>query len=114
MFTSDYVRSQLVYFARVNAAAIGGLADIAAQFGPGLLTGTNAASIYTFTMPVNFTVPLTRRMLKLTPIGAAGTTVGYNHAGSADNTVIVNGWAAAGGVADSAFMMMIYRLELMP
>jgi hypothetical protein len=114
MHTSDFVRTQLVYYCRVNAAPAAGLIDYAAQFGPGLLTGPAAASIYTVTMPVNFTVPLTRRMITVTPIGAAGTACGYDHAGSADNTVIINGWAVAGLAGNTAFSLKIYRLELLP
>jgi hypothetical protein len=114
MHSSDFVRHQLVYYARVNAAPAAGLVDYAAQFGPGLLTGAAALSIYTITMPTNYTVPLTRRMVQLTSLGAAGSAVGYDHAASADNTVVVNGWAVAGAVGNSAFSIKIYRLELLP
>lgn len=114
MNNTNFVQHQLVYFARVNAAAAGGLVDYAFQIGPSLLTGPMAASIYTITMAANNIVPLTRRIVHLQPLGAAGTTVGYNHAGSADATVVVNGWAAAGGAADSAFAIKIFKLQLMP
>lgn len=113
--STDIVKKQLVYWAQVNAAAVGGLIDYAVQNGPGVLTGTNAASVYTITMPANFTIPLNRRMIVLTPNSAAvGDSVQYNAAASAANTVVVLGGAFGGGAKDVAFQVAIYRVEMLP
>lgn len=104
----DIVKRQLVYWARINADG-----TIADQNGIGLLTVGLAASVYTITMPANFTVPVNRRGIHLTPIAIAGAArqVTYDQAASANNTVIVRGWdLAVPAAADAAFLLEINRI----
>lgn len=113
--STDIVKKQLVYWAQVNAAAVGGNVDYAVQNGPGVLTGAMAASVYTVTMPANFTVPLNRRFVVLTANSAVlGASVQYDAAASAANTVVVRGAAFGGGALDVAFQIAIYRVEMLP
>ncbi len=113
--TTSYVQKQLVYWGQVNAAAAGGNVDYAVQAGPGLLTGAMAASVYNITMPANFTVPVNRRMIVLTPtIATLGASVQYDQAASAANTVVVRGAAFGGGALDVSFQFEIFRIELLP
>ena len=112
MSETNYVKQQLVYFAQVNAAAVGGLVDYAVQFGPGVLTGAMAASVYTITMPANFTVPLNRRFVVVTTNSAVlGASVQYDAAASAANTAVIRGAAFGGGALDVAFQIEIFRVE---
>lgn len=113
--TTHYVQSQLVYWAQIAAAATGGNVTYTVQAGPGLLTGAQAASVYTVTMPANFTVPINRRMIEITVNSAAvGDSVQYNEAASAANTVVCLGGAFGGGAKDVAFQLQIFRIELLP
>ena len=114
---TDYVKRQLVYWAQIQAAAAGGLIVYTSQNGPGALTGTNAASVYTITMPANFTVPINRRFISISPnvlLAARGAGVTYDAAASAANTVVCYGFAFGGGALDTAFDVEIYRIELLP
>jgi hypothetical protein len=108
----DYVKRNLIYWAQVQAA---GLAfDV--QNGPGALTVGIAASVYTITMPANFTVPLNRRSVVLTSRGSAAlhTIVQLDEAASAANTVVVRTFAAAAAAAPAAanvaFICEIHRM----
>ena len=113
--TTHYVQRQLVYWAQIAAAATGGNVTYTAQAGPGALTGAQAASVYTVTMPANFTVPINRRFIALTVNSAAvGDSVQYNEAASAANTVVCYGFAFGGGALDVGFQLEIYRIELLP
>ncbi len=116
--STDIVKQQLVYWGQVNAAAgAGATVDYAVQAGPGLLTGPMAASVYTITMPANFTIPLNRRFVVITtnnPVATPGSSATYDHAASAANTVVVRGAAFGGGAADTAFHFEIYRIEMLP
>jgi hypothetical protein len=98
----DYVKRQLVYWAQIQAA--GALFDI--QCGPGALTVANAASVYTVTMPANFTIPIARRSIILTTRGSAAlvTEATYEeaNAGNLVNTVVYRTWAAAAGAVTAA------------
>lgn len=106
----DYVQNQLVYWAQINADG-----TIAVQQGPGALTVTVALSVYTITLPANYTIPVARRMVDLTPAnGASSNFVIYDRAGSAYNTVIVRGYDVAGAAANCAFEIGIYRINLLP
>jgi hypothetical protein len=112
---TSYVKRQLVYFAQVPLAGT----SITAQFGPAALTIDVAHATpgsYTLTMPANFQVPLTRRALELTVNSptATGFCAQYNHAGSADNTVIILTSTGAGAAGDSAFFVSIFRIEALP
>jgi hypothetical protein len=113
---TDIVKQQLVYWGQVNAAAgAGATVDYAVQNGPGLLTGGMAASVYTITMPANFTIPLNRRFVALTvTLPAIGASVQYDIAASAANTVVVRGGAFGGGVLDVSFQFEIFRIEMLP
>jgi hypothetical protein len=114
MSETNYVKKQLVYWGQVNAAAAGGLVDYAVQAGPGVLTGAMAASVYNITMVANFTIPLNRRLVVLTPtIATLGASVQYDQAASAANTVVVRGAAFGGGALDVGFQFAIYRIEIM-
>jgi hypothetical protein len=112
---TSYVKRQLVYFAQVPLAGT----SITAQFGPAALTIDVAHATpgsYTLTMPANFQVPLTRRALELTVNSptATGFAAQYNHAGSADNTVVILTSTGAGAAGDSAFFVSIFRIEALP
>jgi hypothetical protein len=110
--STDIVKKQLVYWAQVTAAGA-----FTNQAGPGLLTIGIAASVYTITMPANFTVPLNRRFVVVTtdnPAATPGSSATYDHAASAANTVIVRGAAFGGGALDTAFHIAIYRIEMLP
>lgn len=102
-----WVTKQLVYWAQVQA---GGTAfDV--QNGPAALTVGNVASVYTITMPANFTVPVNRRMIVATLRNAVGGQIAYDEAASAANTVVIRTFNAAGAAANSAFMIEIFRVE---
>jgi hypothetical protein len=112
--STDIAKKQLVYWAQITAAGA-----ITLQNGPGILAIGLAASVYTLTMPANFTIPINRRHVVVTahPTAAApGLIAGYDEAASAVNTVVVNGYntAAAGAVANCAFQIGIYRVEMLP
>jgi hypothetical protein len=112
---TSYVKRQIVYWAQVAAAAVGGQINFTNQNGPALLTGTNAASVYTITLGANYTVPLNRRMIVITPtIATLGATAQYDEAASAANTVLVRGSAFGGGALDCSFQILIYRIEMLP
>ena len=112
---TSYVKRQIVYWGQVAAAAAGGLINYTAQNGPGLLTGANAASVYTITMPANFTVPINRRVVVLTStIATLGASIQYDEVASAANTVVCRGAAFGGGVLDVSFQFLIYRIEMLP
>jgi hypothetical protein len=109
---TDIVKKQLVYWAQVTAAGA-----FTVQNGPGILTLVLAASVYTITMPANFTVPLNRRMVVVTvdnPAATPGSNATYDHAASAANTVVIRGSAFGGGALDTAFHIAIYRVEMLP
>jgi len=113
----DYVSTQLVYWGQVNAAALAGNVDYAVQNGPAVLTGAMAASVYNITMAANFTIPLNRRHITITPnnpVGTPGSSATYDAAASAANTVVVRGAAFGGGALDTAFIFAIYRIEMLP
>jgi hypothetical protein len=112
---TSYVKRQIVYWGQVAAAAAAGQISFTNQNGPGLLTGTNAASVYTLTMPANFTVPINRRVVVLTStIATLGASIQYDEAGSAANTVVCRGAAFGGGALDVSFQFLIYRIEMLP
>lgn len=100
----DIVSKQLVYWILVNADG-----TIAGQNGMGLLTVGLAASVYTVTMPANFTVPVNRRGVRLTAKGAVGSEAVYDEAGSAANTVIVRTFQI-GVATNKAFELQIERI----
>lgn len=109
---TSYVKKQLVYWAQVTAAGA-----FTIQNGPGLLTIGVAASVYTITMPANFTVPVNRRFVSVTtnnPAATPGSSVTYDAAASAANTAVFRGAAFGGGALDTAFDFMIYRIEMLP
>jgi len=112
---TSYVKKQLVYVANIQAAAAAGQIVYTAQNGPGLLTGTNAASVYTITMPANFTIPVNRRHITVTTtIATLGASAQYDEAASAANTVVIRGAAFGGGVLDVSFLIAIFRIEMLP
>jgi hypothetical protein len=112
-FTS-YVKSQLLFAGEIAAAATGLLITYSSQVGPGLLTGGQAASVYTITMPANYTVPINRRFVYLATTGATlGQQVQYDEAASAANTVVVRGTAFGGGAADVPFVFEIFTIEML-
>ena len=103
----DLVKKQLVYWCQVTAAGA-----FTIQGGPGLLTIGLAASVYTITMPANFTVPLNRRFVVVTPTGATDLWANYAEAASAATTIVINGRTANTGVAvDAPFHLLVYRIE---
>lgn len=109
---TDYVSKQLVYFGNITAAGA-----ITAQMGPGLMTIAVAASVYTITLPANFTIPLDRRFVIVTtnnPAATPGSSVTYDHAASAAGTAVFRGAAFGGGAADTAFFFELYRLQFLP
>lgn len=109
---TDIVKRQLVYWAQITAAGA-----FTVQNGPGLLAIALAASVYTITMPANFTVPLNRRMVVVmtnNPVATPGSSATYDAAASAANTVVVRGAAFGGGALDTAFDLAIYRIEMLP
>lgn len=109
---TDYVQQQLVYWAQITAAGA-----FTNQMGPGLMTIGVAASVYTITLPANFTVPLNRRFVVVTtdnPAATPGSSVTYDHAASAAGTAVFRGAAFGGGALDTAFHFEIYRLEFLP
>jgi hypothetical protein len=112
---TSYIKKQLVYVANIAAAAAGGLIVFNSQAGPGLLAGSNVASVYTITMPANFTVPVNRRHIIITTtIATLGASAQYDEAASAANTVVVRGAAFGGGALDVSFLIAISRIEMLP
>ncbi len=110
--STDIVKRQLVYWAQITAAGV-----ISNQNGPAALTIGIAASVYTLTMPPNFTIPINRRFVTVTvnnPVGTPGSNATYDAAASAANTIVVRGSAFGGGALDTAFDIMVERLEMMP
>jgi hypothetical protein len=110
----DICAKQLVYWAQVQAAG----AAFDQQNGPGALTVAVAGtSVYTVTMPANFTVPINRRSIVATSRGSAALVpeISYDEAGSAANTVVIRTWASAAGavtaLATVAFILEIARVE---
>ncbi len=115
----SYVKQSLVYWAQVAAAATGLNITYTNQNGPGVLTGGQAASVYTVTMPANFTVPINRRFVSVNAEPTAanpGLIAGYDPAASAANTVVIRGYntAGAGAVSDVDFLLEIYVIEMLP
>jgi hypothetical protein len=111
MADTSYVKTQLVYWGQVTAAGV-----ISNQAGPGLMTLVLAASVYTFTLPANFTVPINRRFVVVTtnnPVGTPGSSASYDAAASAAGTVVVRGAAFGGGALDTAFDFQVFRVEIM-
>jgi len=109
---TDYVQKQLVYWAQVTAAGA-----FTTQAGPGLLTLVLAASVYTVTMPANFTIPLNRRFVTVTtdnPVGTPGSSVTYDAAASAAGTLVFRGAAFGGGALDTAFHFQVERIQMLP
>jgi len=106
-----YIQSSLIYWAQVSAAGA-----LTLQNGPGLLTIGLAASVYTITMPANFTVPRNRRFVALTGNTAAGAAnqrvVNYDEAASTDATVVVTASdLAVPAAANCAFQLCVYRVQ---
>lgn len=109
---TDFVSQQLVFFANITAAGA-----FTAQNGPGLMTIAVAASVYTVTLPANFTIPLDRRFVVVTtnnPAATPGSSVTYDHAASAAGTLVFRGAAFGGGAADTAFFFEVFRLQFLP
>lgn len=109
---TNFVQQQLVFWGQVTAAGA-----FANQAGPGLMTIGIAASVYTVTLPANFTVPLNRRFVVVTtnnPAATPGSSVTYDDAASAAGTAIFRGAAFGGGALDTAFHFQIFRLQLLP
>jgi hypothetical protein len=115
--STDIVKHQLVYWAQITAAGA-----FTVQNGPGLLTIVLAASVYTITMPANFTIPVNRRFIKVQAIptvAAPNLIAGYDEAASLVNTVVIDGWdslaaAGVGAAANCAFQIEISRVEMLP
>jgi hypothetical protein len=110
--SSNYISKQLVYFGNVTAAGA-----FTAQMGPGLMTIAVASSVYTVTLPANFTVPLDRRFVVVTtnnPAATPGSSVTYDHAASTASTAVFRGAAAGGTALDTAFFFEIYRFQFLP
>ena len=108
---ADIVKRQLVYWAQITAAGV-----ISNQNGPAALTLVLGASVYTLTMPANFTVPINRRFVTVTtdnPAATPGSSATYDAAASAANTIVVRGAAFGGGALDTAFDIMVERFEMM-
>lgn len=102
----DIVKSIRSYWISVNADG-----TIAQQNGIGLLTVGLAVSVYTITMPANFTVPLNRRGIIITPFSATlGDNAVYDQAASANNTVVIRGHNQAGAAANVGFLLEIHRM----
>lgn len=111
MAETNYVKQQLVFWAQVTAAGAFTL-----QQGPGLMTIAIAASVYTVTLPANFTIPVNRRFVVVTtnnPAATPGSSVTYDAAASAAGTAIFRGAAFGGGALDTAFDFQIFRIEVM-
>lgn len=109
---TDYVSKQLVYYANITAA--GAFTD---QRGPGLMTIAVGASVYTVTLPANFTIPLDRRFVVVTtnnPAATPGSSVTYDHAASTAATLVFRGAAFGGGALDTAFFFELYRFQFLP
>lgn len=101
----DIVKGQRVYWILVNADG-----TIAQQNGIGLLTVGLAASVYTITMPANFTVPVNRREIKLTAKAAVAAQIVYDEAGSTNATVVVRTFQGAQVATNTAFTLSIFRI----
>jgi len=101
----DIVGGQRVYWINVNADG-----TISGQNGLGLLTVGLAASVYTITMPANFTVPINRREVHLTAEAAVAAQIVYDRAGSANNTLLVRTFQGAQVATNTAFTCTIYRV----
>ena len=110
---TNFVKMMIVHWGEIAAAATGGNITYSWQNGPGLMTGGQAVSVYTLTMPANYTVPVNRRFIALTPtIATLGAQVQYDEAASAANTVVVRGSAFGGGVLDVSFIYEIFAVSL--
>jgi hypothetical protein len=111
----DIVAKQLVYWAQVQAAGVA----FDQQVGMGALTVGNAASVYTVTMPANFTVPINRRSVIITgrSSGANVSELQYDETGSTAATVVVRTFQSAVGAvtaaANVAFILEIGRIEFL-
>ncbi len=113
----DRVKQNLMYWAQVTAAGA-----FTVQNGPGALGIALALSVYTLTMPANFTVPINRRYVKVSaePTAANPNLIAsYDVAASAANTVVVRGWdslaaAGAGAAANCDFQIEIFAIEMLP
>ena len=104
-----------LYVGEIAAAATGLLITYTTQAGPGLLTGGQAASVYTITLPANYTIPINRRFVYVAPTSATlGLQVQYDEAASAANTVVVRGTAFGGGAADVPFVFEIFSVSMLP
>lgn len=111
---TSYVKTQTVFWAEIAAAATGLLITYTLQDGPGLLTGGQAASVYTITLPANATVALNRRFVYLQANSATlGAQVQYDEAASAANTVVVRGTAFGGGVLDVGFYFELFAISML-
>jgi hypothetical protein len=112
MGTTNFVQQQLIYWAQITAAGA-----FTTQFGPGLMTIGVVGSVYTVTLPANYTVPLNRRFVSVTtdnPLATPGSSVTYDHFASAAGTVVFTGAAVGGGVLNTAFHFQVFRLEMLP
>jgi hypothetical protein len=105
----DIAKAQLVYWAQVTAAGA-----ITNQNGLGALAIAGpAASVYTLTMPANFTVPKNRRLVAVFPLSAAAAAGGqavYDDAASANNTILINTFTGPGVAANRDFTLFVYRV----
>lgn len=118
MSRTNYVQKQLVFWGSVTGTAAGGAVAItyALQNGPGVLTGIHAAAgIYPITLPANFTIPMNRRMVIVTPATAvADAAMQYDPAAALANVVTVQ-TRAAGVLVDTVdFFFEIFRIEMLP
>lgn len=105
----DIVKHQLCYWANISAAGA-----ITNQNGLGALTiGGPTASVFTLTMPANYSVPVNRRSVIATPKSAAAAAGGqacYDETASGALTILVNTYTAAGVAGDRAFELKVYRI----
>lgn len=105
----DICKMQLCYWAQVTAAGA-----FTNQNGLGGLTIAGpVASVYTITMPANFSIPVNRRVV--IPIvnsaaAAAGGQAVYDQTASGALTILINTYTGPGVAADRAFTLLVYRI----
>ncbi len=117
--STDIVKKQLVYWAQVTPVAAGPAVAIpyAQQNGPGLLAGLHTvAGLYPITMPANFTIPINRRMIVVTPETAVvDAALQYDPITAPAANVVTIQTRAAGALVDTVgFQIFIYRVEMLP
>jgi hypothetical protein len=105
----DICKMQLCYWAQVTAAGA-----FTNQNGLGGLTIAGpAASVFTITMPANFSIPKNRRVV--VPIvnsaaAAAGGQAVYDDGASGALTILINTYTGPGVAADRGFTLLVYRV----